>query len=578
MESNTNWKSQPRNSASRLSASAEPFTSKRPPALLSKAHSFKPLSSCFDPETPSLGDYSPFHWQSYTPEALPEGLDLNNYGAILHGSEFLGSNCFANTANTVGSPYFGPSSDVGVNEKDTGNSISDPSLEKEAIVQVNCSSLDALLFAYGHLGNFNRKKRIANFGPRLSREGYEARRRSKSLDGTHDSLSRKSTGTSEGGAEPKSQPMEQISAENPSLIKSSYRITPITISRSSGVSSAPIISNFPLNAKPKDPEGCGKAEGSFILVDKNDLNSKEPDEDSPCWRGTMNSPKSPFRLSQSAETKFPENTSEARWTLNPMAPHFIPRSAERRLNWTGSSDSDEIRELGKDSLRDKGGSLCMLGPEVVPPILEEENITSHKNIVTGVDLQVPKNDVEDVSASEAFLRISYWLSMCPSLDAELVVDTMNDFSEFLVRKCSESHVLSEPLLGKIQSIIQNLSNCNGERDPGRSFTPPNESSAAILKIPNIETGRKVVTAASELDNADSNASVAGLEMDQRMSPQTLLIHSARDLVLSSMTRDIFATNVDTVASESTFSTCRRILDEFRSSLGPSMVEGLAFKT
>ncbi len=52
------------------------------------------------------------------------------------------------------------------------------------------------------------------------------------------------------------------------------------------------------------------------------------------------------------------------------------------------------------------------------------------------------------------------------------------------------------------------------------------------------------------------------------------IHSARYPVLSSMARDIFAIPVATVASESTFSTGGRILDEFRSSLAPSMVEGL----
>jgi hypothetical protein len=45
-------------------------------------------------------------------------------------------------------------------------------------------------------------------------------------------------------------------------------------------------------------------------------------------------------------------------------------------------------------------------------------------------------------------------------------------------------------------------------------------------------------------------------------------------VLSKMARDVFATPVSTVASESAFSTCGRILDSFRSCLSPEMAEAL----
>ena len=45
-------------------------------------------------------------------------------------------------------------------------------------------------------------------------------------------------------------------------------------------------------------------------------------------------------------------------------------------------------------------------------------------------------------------------------------------------------------------------------------------------------------------------------------------------VLSRMARDLLAVPIPTVASESAFSSSRRILDDFRSSLTPTMVERL----
>jgi hypothetical protein len=45
-------------------------------------------------------------------------------------------------------------------------------------------------------------------------------------------------------------------------------------------------------------------------------------------------------------------------------------------------------------------------------------------------------------------------------------------------------------------------------------------------------------------------------------------------VISIMARDVFATPVSTVASESAFSTGGRILDSFRSWLSPEMAEAL----
>ena len=51
-------------------------------------------------------------------------------------------------------------------------------------------------------------------------------------------------------------------------------------------------------------------------------------------------------------------------------------------------------------------------------------------------------------------------------------------------------------------------------------------------------------------------------------------HSQKFTVLSMIAKDVLAIPVSTVASESAFSTSGRILDSFRSSLSPKMVEAL----
>jgi hypothetical protein len=51
-------------------------------------------------------------------------------------------------------------------------------------------------------------------------------------------------------------------------------------------------------------------------------------------------------------------------------------------------------------------------------------------------------------------------------------------------------------------------------------------------------------------------------------------NSCRYPVLSTMVRDVLASPVSTVASESAFSTGGRVLDTYRSSLNPQMVEAL----
>jgi hAT family C-terminal dimerisation region len=52
------------------------------------------------------------------------------------------------------------------------------------------------------------------------------------------------------------------------------------------------------------------------------------------------------------------------------------------------------------------------------------------------------------------------------------------------------------------------------------------------------------------------------------------VNSLRFLILSHMTRDVLAVSISTMTSESTFSTSGRILDAFRSSLTPIILQSL----
>ena len=108
---------------------------------------------------------------------------------------------------------------------------------------------------------------------------------------------------------------------------------------------------------------------------------------------------------------------------------------------------------------------------------------------------------------------------------------------------------------------------------------PNQSSGArqgmlaekIAKRMRMESG-STNTAKSELEKYLSE------DTDDRNKKIDILVwwrdNAPRLLVLAHLARDVLAIPISTVASESAFSTSGRILDDFRTSLTPFMVEAL----
>lgn len=95
----------------------------------------------------------------------------------------------------------------------------------------------------------------------------------------------------------------------------------------------------------------------------------------------------------------------------------------------------------------------------------------------------------------------------------------------------------------------------------------------MFKKQRLESGEDLEIKRSELDVYLGEA----VEDDNGNGFDLLLwwkINSSRFPILSKLARDVFAVPISTVASESTFSTGGRVLDNFRSSLTPKIVEAL----
>ncbi|KAF8033345.1 hypothetical protein BT93_D2070 [Corymbia citriodora subsp. variegata] len=221
------------------------------------------------------------------------------------------------------------------------------------------------------------------------------------------------------------------------------------------------VESLPMvQCKRKVAEGSNFAQDSLLMLEKDGLNQNEldksdADEDSPCWKGLNFSPFA-FRESQASDDqldeapdhKLHENRSEARKSLNPLAPVFVPQNIELKLchkeiecaqndslpfqkcasstpipmsevqtmqcdnmvrlfNWEGPK---AIGPLCRDNmhkpaleplLKGKTRSFAKVDSGVASAFLKEGFVTHTSNIGRGTNLEVPGNIINDITLPEA---------------------------------------------------------------------------------------------------------------------------------------------------------------------------------
>ncbi|KAA8526060.1 hypothetical protein F0562_007840 [Nyssa sinensis] len=81
---------------------------------------------------------------------------------------------------------------------------------------------------------------------------------------------------------------------------------------------------------------CAEA-GSPVEKSPEVFDKPDSDLDSPCWKGTLASCNSPFRVSETLNSHFFDNgLGEGISTLNPLAPQFVPGNAGGRVDYCGN--------------------------------------------------------------------------------------------------------------------------------------------------------------------------------------------------------------------------------------------------
>ncbi|XP_074372575.1 zinc finger BED domain-containing protein RICESLEEPER 2-like [Apium graveolens] len=139
------------------------------------------------------------------------------------------------------------------------------------------------------------------------------------------------------------------------------------------------------------------------------------------------------------------------------------------------------------------------------------------------------------------------------------------------------------LVVKVESVLQCLYACYDVEVDGKSNKDTKLDS--LSKSDGKETRRRLLESYLQYQQTFVSEKKNDLErylVDEPLNPmiapfdilQWWKANSGKYKILSMMARDVLAIPVLTVASESTFSTSGRILDSFRSSLSPKMVEAL----
>lgn len=215
-----------------------------------------------------------------------------------------------------------------------------------------------------------------------------------------------------------------------------------------------------VQCKRKVAEGSNFAQDSLSMPEKDGLNQNEldesdADEDSPCWKG-LNFSQCAFRESEASEhqldeapdRKLQENRSEARKSLNPLAPVFVPQNIElklchkeiecaqndslpfqkrassapiplsevqtmqydnmaRHFNWEGPKTigpqfrNDMHNPALEPLLKGKTSSFAKVDSGVTSPFPREDFVTHTGDIGRGTNLEVPVNIINDIILPDA---------------------------------------------------------------------------------------------------------------------------------------------------------------------------------
>lgn len=221
------------------------------------------------------------------------------------------------------------------------------------------------------------------------------------------------------------------------------------------VESLPIV-----KCQRKAAEGSNFAQGSLLMLKKDGLNQNEldesdDDEDSPCWKGLQLSPfafreseASDHQLDEAPDNKLHENRLDARKSLNPLAPVFVPQNFEHKLclkeiecaqndslsfqkcassapiplsevqtmqcdNMAGLSNWEGLKVIGPQCradmhkpgleplLKGKTCSFAKVDYGVTSPFLKEGFATHTSNFGRGTNLEVPGNIINDITFPNA---------------------------------------------------------------------------------------------------------------------------------------------------------------------------------
>ncbi|KAF7120593.1 hypothetical protein RHSIM_Rhsim13G0111600 [Rhododendron simsii] len=156
----------------------------------------------------------------------------------------------------------------------------------------------------------------------------------------------------------------------------------------------------------------------------------------------------------------------------------------------------------------------------------------------------------------------------------------------LVKFCYKGKPVGEKMDKQVKDVLNKLYDSYEKEGEVRQNVPSASPMPRVME--ENEDCHRRLNLASEFDTyLEEYSSVCSSEVDKyfgdlcerRDSPDFDILvwwknNSNKYPILSKIARDVLAMPVSTVASESAFSTGGRILDPFRSSLSPSMVETL----